>query len=97
MPKNDEDMWISADSRSGKLIIRFRVRGLGKQFFIATGLKDTKRNREIVRSRRDAIATDIALSRFDSTLKSYRFGASATIPAVTEAAIVPKYSSRQVG
>ncbi|MFN6484608.1 MULTISPECIES: tyrosine-type recombinase/integrase [unclassified Nostoc] len=68
-----EDKWISSDSRTKKLVIRFWVKGFTKQFFISTGLKDTKRNREIVRSKRDAIATDIALERFDLTLVSYNF------------------------
>ncbi|WGV23683.1 tyrosine-type recombinase/integrase [Halotia branconii] len=69
-----DDKWISVDKRSNRLVIRFWAKGAGKQFFIATGLKDTKRNREIVRIRRDAIATDIALGRFDDSLVSYQFG-----------------------
>jgi integrase len=72
----NEDKWINVDPRTKKLVIRFWVKGFPKQFFISTGLKDTKRNREIVRSKRDAIATDIALSRFDSTLNSYQFKAT---------------------
>lgn len=80
-----EDKWINVDPRSNKLLIRFWVRGFRKQFFISTGLKDTKRNREIVRSRRDAIATDIALSRFDPTLNSYQFRAT----KVDSAALAP--------
>lgn len=71
-----EDRWISSDARTKKLVIRFWVKGFPKQFFISTGLKDTKRNREIVRSKRDAIATDIALGRFDQALKSYQFRAT---------------------
>ncbi|MEH1905854.1 MAG: tyrosine-type recombinase/integrase [Nostoc sp.] len=67
-----EDKWISSDSRTKKLVIRFWVKGFPKQFFISTGLKDTKRNRGIVRSKVYAIANDIALDRFDSTLKSYQ-------------------------
>ena len=35
--------------------------------------KDLKRNRDIVRLRRDAIATDILLGHFDSTLERYQF------------------------
>jgi integrase len=70
-----DDKWISSDPRTNKLVIRFWVKGFPKQFFISTGLKDTKRNREIVRSKRDAIANDIVLERFDSTLKSYQFRA----------------------
>ncbi|MHC5827166.1 MAG: Arm DNA-binding domain-containing protein, partial [Nostoc sp.] len=72
----DEDYWIHKDPDSEKLFFRFRVRGFSKQFYLSTGLKDTKRNREIVRSRRDAIATDITLERFDPTLNSYRFRTS---------------------
>jgi integrase len=75
------DKWINVDKRSQKLVIRFHVKGFEKQFFLATGLKDTKRNREIVRSRRDAIANDIALQRFDSTLKSYQLLASSKTTA----------------
>jgi integrase len=86
----DEDKWISVDPRSGKLLLRFRVKGFPKQFQISTGLKDTKRNREIVRSKRDAIATDISLGRFDPTLESYQFRASAIAPA----ALVPQSEYR---
>jgi integrase len=68
-----DDKWISSDPRTSKLVIRFWVKGFPKQFFISTGLKDTKRNREIVRSKRDAIANDIVLNRFDETLVSYQF------------------------
>lgn len=69
----DEDTWINVDPRTKKLSLRFRVRGFSKQFYISCGLKDTKRNREIVRTRRDAIANDITLERFDQTLDSYQF------------------------
>ncbi|RAM49454.1 MAG: DUF3596 domain-containing protein [Hapalosiphonaceae cyanobacterium JJU2] len=65
------DKWISADKRTDKLAIRFRVQG--QQFFIASGLKDSPRNRELVRIKRDQIMADIALERFDPTLKSYEF------------------------
>ncbi|MEH2069772.1 MAG: tyrosine-type recombinase/integrase [Nostoc sp.] len=69
----NEDKWISSDPRTKKLVLRFWVKGFPKQFFISIGLKDTKRNRDIVRLKRDAIATDIALNRFDSSLKSYQY------------------------
>lgn len=72
----DEDKWINVDPRTKKLSLRFRVRGFLGQFYISTGLKDTKRNREIVRTKRDAIQTDIVLGRFDHTLESYQFRAS---------------------
>ncbi|MEH2085983.1 tyrosine-type recombinase/integrase [Nostoc sp.] len=85
-----DDQWITTDPRTKKLLIRFRVRGFSKQFCLSTGLKDTKRNREIVRSRRDAIANDIALERFDPTLESYRFRAAGKNPAVAVAPIAPK-------
>jgi integrase len=75
------DKWINVDKRSQKLVIRFHVKGFEKQFFLATGLKDTKRNRDVIRSRRDAIANDIALQRFDSTLKSYQLLASSKTTA----------------
>jgi integrase len=54
------DKWINVDKRSQKLVIRFHVKGFDKQFFLSTGLKDTKRNREIARSRRDAIAKKLS-------------------------------------
>ncbi len=73
--KNNEDKWISSDPRTKKLVIRFHVRGFSKQFYISSGLEDSKRNREIVRIRRDAIKNDIALGRFDYTLNSYQFRA----------------------
>ncbi len=66
------DKWISVDKRSNKLVIRFSVKGFDKQFFIATGLEDNARNRELVRLRRDAIAQDITLERFDYSLNSYQ-------------------------
>lgn len=69
----NEDKWINVDPRTKKLILRFRVRGFSRQFFISSGLKDTKRNREIVRTKRDAILTDVTLGRFDSSLNSYQF------------------------
>lgn len=70
---DDEDKWITVDKRTKKIVIRFRVKGCKKQFYIASGLKDNKRNRELVRIKRDAIATDITLDRFDITLQSYQF------------------------
>ncbi|GAX44691.1 phage integrase family protein [Tolypothrix sp. NIES-4075] len=73
---NENDKWISSDTRTKKLVIRFWVKNFPKQFFISTGLKDTKPNRGLVRSRRDAIAIDIALGRFDPTLESYKFKAT---------------------
>lgn len=69
----DEDKWISVDKRTNKLVIRFKVKGIEKQLYIASGLKDTKKNRDIVRLKRDAISSDIALERFDYTLNSYQF------------------------
>ncbi|BAY78388.1 phage integrase family protein [Nostoc linckia NIES-25] len=66
-----EDKWISVDKRSNKLVIRFWVKG--RQFFIATGLVDTPKNRSRVQIKRDLIADDIALERFDPTLGSYQF------------------------
>lgn len=76
-----EDKWITVDPRSKKLWLRFRVKGFPKQFQLSTGLKDGKRNRDIVRLRRDAIATDISLGQFDHTLERYQFQPSATHPA----------------
>lgn len=72
----DEDKWINVDLRTKKLSLRFRVSGFSRQFYVSAGLNDTKRNREIVRSKRDAIATDIALERFDPTLERYQFRAA---------------------
>lgn len=79
----DKDKWINLNPRSKKLLLRFRVKGFPKQFQISTGLKDSRRNRDIVRLRRDAIATDIALGQFDPTLERYQFRPSAIkIPPV---------------
>ncbi|MDZ8056541.1 MAG: tyrosine-type recombinase/integrase [Aulosira sp. ZfuCHP01] len=75
-----DDKWISVDRRSGNLVIRFRVKGFSKQFYVASGLQDTKRNREAVRLKRDAILNDITLGRFDPSLESYQFRASAIAP-----------------
>lgn len=74
-----EDKWINVDKRTNKLVIRFRVKGYQKQCFVASGLNDSKRNRDIVRLRCDAIQTDIALNRFDYTLESYQFKAKQNI------------------
>jgi integrase len=71
---NENDKWISFNAKTGKLAIRFRVRGQRKQFYLGTGLKDNKTNRDIVRARIEIIQRDIALKRFDSTLESYKFG-----------------------
>jgi integrase len=79
MPMN-EDKWINVDKRTGNLVLRFRVKGFEKQFFIGTSLADTPRNRQITRLRRDIIAVDIALSRFDSTLETYQFQADKYAP-----------------
>jgi integrase len=70
----DDDKWIYVDPRTGKLIIRFRVRGFSKQFYISSGLKKNKTNLDIVRNRIELIQRDIALNRFDETLESYKFG-----------------------
>ncbi|MEH2392582.1 MAG: hypothetical protein V7K21_13330 [Nostoc sp.] len=70
----DEDRWISPDLQTGKLIIRFRVRGFSKQFYLNTGLGCSKTNWDIVRSRKEVIERDIALNRFDPTLELYKFG-----------------------
>ncbi|MBH8577164.1 DUF3596 domain-containing protein [Nostocaceae cyanobacterium CENA369] len=75
-----EDKWISVDPRTKKLRIRFRVSGFSKQFHLSTGLKDSKRNRAIVQTRRDAIETDIALGQFDQTLERYKFGSRHLAP-----------------
>lgn len=69
-----EDKWINVDPRTKKLSLRFRVRGFSRQFYISTGLKDSKTNRDIVRVRKEVIERDIALGRFDSTLEAYNFG-----------------------
>lgn len=67
------DQWISADRDTNRLVLRFRVKGFKKQFYLSTGLIDTPANREIVRLRRDLIKSDIALERFDATLQTYAF------------------------
>ncbi|MEH2456397.1 tyrosine-type recombinase/integrase [Nostoc sp.] len=72
----NEDNWISVDKRSNRLVIRFSLPGFKRQFFIGTRLEDTPENRELVRRKRNLIAADIALERFDATLDSYRFSPS---------------------
>ncbi|MBN3943471.1 MAG: tyrosine-type recombinase/integrase [Nostoc sp.] len=67
-------MAITVDPKTQKLNIRFRVNGYKKQFYLASGLNDLVKNRIIVESRWEEIQRDIALGRFDSTLKSYKFG-----------------------
>lgn len=74
----NENKWIAVDKRSNKLWIRFRVKGYSQQFQLATRLKDTKKNRELVRVKRDIIANDIALGQFDPTLERYQFRAIAS-------------------
>jgi integrase len=77
---DDENKWIAVDKRSSRLWIRFRVKGHPKQYQIATGLKDTKKNRELVRIKRDIIANDIALGQFDPSLERYQFKAGKHLP-----------------
>ncbi|MEH1849263.1 MAG: tyrosine-type recombinase/integrase [Nostoc sp.] len=67
-------MAVTIDSKTKKLNIRFRVNGYNKQFYLSSGLKDSAKNRTIVESRWEEIQLDIALGRFDSSLKSYKFG-----------------------
>ncbi|MEH2224413.1 tyrosine-type recombinase/integrase [Nostoc sp.] len=67
-------MAITIDPKTKKLNIRFRVNGHSKQFYLSSGLKDLPKNRIVVESRWEEIQRDIALGRFDSTLKSYKFG-----------------------
>lgn len=70
----DEHKWISVNKHSQKLVIRFRVKGFSKQFYLGTSLKDNKTNQDIVRARIEIIQRDVALGRFDSSLESYKFG-----------------------
>lgn len=67
-------MAVTVDPKSNKLIIRFRVKGHERQFYLSTGLKDNKSNRAIVESRWELIQREISLDEFDSTLDRYRFG-----------------------
>ncbi|MEH2337607.1 site-specific integrase [Nostoc sp.] len=67
-------MAVTVDPKTQKLNIRFRVNGYKKQFYLASGLNNLVKNRIIVESRWEEIQRDIALGRFDSTLKSYKFG-----------------------
>ncbi|MBD2388872.1 Arm DNA-binding domain-containing protein, partial [Cylindrospermum sp. FACHB-282] len=61
-------MAVTTDSRSNKLIIRFRVSGYSKQFYLNSGLKDSAKNRAIVDSRWEEIQREISLGIFDPTL-----------------------------
>lgn len=65
--------WINIDKRSNKLVVRFKVRGYSKQFFISSGLEDSPQNRELIQLKINQIQADIKLERFDATLKSYQF------------------------
>jgi integrase len=67
-------MAVSLDPKSNKLVIRFRVKGYSKQFYLSTGLKDNKSNRAIVETRWELIQREISLNEFDPTLERYRFG-----------------------
>lgn len=67
-------MAVTVDPKSNKLLIRFRVTGYAKQFYLSTGLKDNKSNRAIVESRWELIQREISLDEFDSTLERYKFG-----------------------
>jgi integrase len=67
-------MAVTVDPKSNKLLIRFRVAGYAKQFYLSTGLKDTKPNRAIVESRWELIQREISLDEFDPTLERYKFG-----------------------
>ncbi|MEH1788496.1 MAG: tyrosine-type recombinase/integrase [Nostoc sp.] len=67
-------MAIIVDPKTQRLNIRFRVTGYSNQFYLSSGLKDSTKNRIIVEFRWEEIQRDIALGRFDPTLKSYRFG-----------------------
>ncbi|ARV60585.1 hypothetical protein BZZ01_19915 [Nostocales cyanobacterium HT-58-2] len=48
----DQDTWIYTNKRPGNLVLRFRVKGFEKQFFVGTSLADKLRNRELVGVRR---------------------------------------------
>ncbi|MBD2568349.1 tyrosine-type recombinase/integrase [Anabaena lutea] len=67
-------MAVTIEPKSKKLIIRFRVNGYSKQFYLSTGLKDNKANRVNVESRWELIQREISLGEFDPTLERYRFG-----------------------
>ncbi|AFZ24758.1 site-specific recombinase XerD [Cylindrospermum stagnale PCC 7417] len=67
-------MAITVDPKSNKLIVRFRVTGHIKQFYLNSGLKDSAKNRVIVDSRWEEIQREISLGIFDPTLVRYRFG-----------------------
>jgi integrase len=90
---SEQDKWINVDKRTGLLVLRWRVKGFKEAFFLPTGLKDTLQNRALVRSKRDAIANDIALERFDATLETYRFNATRNARAIhiVKDEVKPKY------
>ncbi|MDZ8227575.1 tyrosine-type recombinase/integrase [Nostoc sp. ChiVER01] len=77
-------MAVTVDSNTQKLNIRFRVNGFSKQFYISTGLKNSPKNRTIADSRWEEIQRDIALGRFDPTLKSYKFGSHQNVALPVE-------------
>lgn len=68
----NDDRWITVESKTGNLALRWRVRGIEKQFYLSTGKKDTPENRVTARRLRNAIEADIELERFDPTLEQYK-------------------------
>ncbi|BAZ29972.1 phage integrase family protein [Cylindrospermum sp. NIES-4074] len=75
-------MAVTSDPKSKKLIIRFRVTGYSKQFYLNSGLKNSAKNRTIVDSRWELIQREISLGQFDATLERYRFGSKPPLPEV---------------
>jgi integrase len=71
-------MGVNIDPKSKKLNIRFSVPGYSKQFYLSSGLKNTKANKAIVDSRWELIQREISLGVFDASLERYRFGLKKT-------------------
>jgi integrase len=71
MPKAPKGT-VSVASQSGMLRLRWRVNG--KPYSLPLGLADNPFHRRIAKGRAAQIQSDIALERFDPTLKKYRQG-----------------------
>jgi integrase len=61
---------VSVANRDGMLRLRWRFQG--KPYTLTLGLHDSAFHRRIARGKADAIQADMALDRFDPTLRKYR-------------------------
>lgn len=71
-PKNIKDKWIVRCSQTGRLRIRFSLKGYKNPFNIPTKLEDCESNRAALRPIRDEILEDLSSDKFDQTLERYK-------------------------